>query len=85
MLNDAKMEDITGVGLMMPLVLEPGDYMQASGWDLARSNIELAVGTSRESPNTRGELPWQMDAGSVIEVSRQRKLEAEKLFNKIGL
>jgi len=64
---------VVGRGLLAPLRRDgKGDFANASGLDVLRSNVGLVLGTIGSSNYTRGELPWRPEFGSLLHLLRHK-------------
>jgi phage baseplate assembly protein W len=62
---------VSGTGLLGPLVRDgKGDFASASGTALLSSNLKQVLGTLARSSQTRGEVPWRPEFGSLLSLLR---------------
>lgn len=65
-----------GSGIITPFRRDgKGDFTNASDITLVRSNVRQVLFTIAQSPQSRGELPWRPEFGSVLEVLRFRNFD----------
>jgi len=67
-----------GQGIVCPFQRDgKGDFANAEGMRLLKSDIEELIGLIGASPNDPGELPWDPERGSRIGSLKHRQLHSE--------